>query len=128
MRLTDNERDLMEDLLSPADIPSQDEPPNQKRKHDDVQIALSQEDFYSTEAMFQQMMSATTATKQSHGLSAGLLNNIKLETQGEVYSSGLSPAAEETEEEEGTIHRGFVVYDYNALSVDDFFDLDEAST
>jgi len=129
MRLTDNERDLMEDLLSPIPEPSQDEASSQKRKYDEIQVGLAPDDYFAMgETLLDRMFPAFTS-KDSHGLGIELTDPTKTELDCDGYSLGLSTAANEREGEgQATSHRGIVVYDYDALSVDDFFDLDEAST
>ena len=73
-------------------------------------------------------MCPTHEDKESHAFGVNLTGSIDTEEDSEVHSSGLSPAAEEVEPEEGfASHRGIIVYDYDAVSVDDFFDLEEAS-
>ena len=53
-------------------------------------------------------------------------------TQNEDYKPTLHETnlatVEDMAEEKISSHRGIIVYDYDALSVDDFFDLEEAST
>ena len=133
MRLTANERNMMEDLLSPTDQPTQDEARNQKRKLEDVQVEVVPADSHNRdETLLNNIF--PSLIDDSHGLGIASMDVIKIEPEDDVYSSGLSSAAEELEEsEKATSHRGIIVYDYDdyeydAVSVDDFFDLDEAST
>jgi len=129
MRVTDNERDLMEDLLSPISELSQDEASSQKRKHDEIQIGLAPDDYFTMDETLLHRMFPAFTSKDSHGLGIELTDTIKTELGCDDYSFGLSTAANELEGEgKASSHRGIVVYDYDALSVDDFFDLDEAST
>ncbi|KIW67140.1 hypothetical protein PV04_06412 [Phialophora macrospora] len=129
MRVTDNERDLMEDLLSPTTPPSQEEMPVHKRKRVEDQVQMVPEDCSEVDESRLQTMFPALAHKEPQDIGVELMGSIKAEREYDVHSSGLSPAAEEAgEEDEVGSHRGIVIYDYSALSVDDFFDLDEAST
>ncbi|KAJ9607740.1 hypothetical protein H2200_007818 [Cladophialophora chaetospira] len=131
MRLTENERDLMEDLLSPITLQSQYEEPSKKRKQDEIKVEVASEDYYSIDQALLQKMFPTYEDRSSHADSVNNGGFIDTEEESDVHSSGLSPAAEaedEEPEETATSHRGFVIYDYDAVSVDDFFDLEEAST
>lgn len=128
MRLTENERDLMEDLLSPTSPQIQYEPLSKKRKQDEIKVEIASEDYYGIDQSLLQKMFPPFEDKSSYigGISNG--GFMAAQEESDVHSSGLSPAAEEEDEETGTSHRGIVIYDYDALSVDDFFDLEEAST
>lgn len=128
MRLTDNERDLVEDLLSPVQVLSQDEALTPKHKLDDVKVELAPENYNAIDPSRLERMFPTFTEKD---IRSGwqLHSTTHSKKNFEVHSSGLSPAMEAVEEEDTTpSHRGIVVYDYDAVSVDDFFDLEEAST
>ena len=129
MRLTDNERDLVEDLLSPTTELSRDETSNQKRRHDEIEAELATEDDYATNDTLLRSIFPTFADEEGHGLGIELIDSIKSKRYCGGHSSVLTPlAGHDGEEEQVSSHRGIVVYDYDALSVDDFFDLDQAST
>jgi len=128
MRVTANERDLMEDLLSPTAPQLHDEAPSKKRKQDEIKVELAPDDYFAIDQSLLQKMFPTFEDKGSHAFGVNLNGFIDTEEDSDVHSSGLSPAAEEEPEEKATSHRGIVIYDYDALSVDDFFDLEEAST
>jgi len=130
MRVTENERDLMEDLLSPVIPQLQHEAPSKKRKQDEIKVELAPDDYFAIDQSLLQKMFPAFEDKASHGFGLNLNGFVDPEEDSDVHSSGLSPAAEEEEEPEESVtsHRGIVVYDYDALSVDDFFDLEEAST
>ncbi len=129
MRLTANERDLMEDLLSPTTPQIQENTASKKRKQDDVKIEPAPEDDYGIDQLFLQRMFPTSKNNERTAFGANLTGYIDPAEECDVHSSGLSPAIEDAEAEEGlTSHRGIVIYDYDTVSVDDFFDLEEAST
>jgi hypothetical protein len=129
MRVTDNERDLMEDLLSPATPSSQEEMPDHKRKRVEDQVEVAPQDYSEIDESLLRTMFPALAPKRNQGLGGEMMGSAPTEREYDVHSSGLSPAAEEAADEgEVASHRGIVIYDYGALSVDDFFDLDEAST
>lgn len=143
MRITDHERDMMEDLLSPfqpgVDVSfaaNTSSSSNKKRKEATPEVEIASEDYYEIdEALLQKMFpQAGEDMKREFNFEyPGITTNANRET--DVHSSGLSPASqdddqegEEEEEDKHTSPAGIVVYDYSALSVDDFFDLEEAST
>ena len=131
MRLTDNERDLMEDLLSPLPASSLEEASSPKRKYDDVRIEPHDNQSHNYDELLLRSIFPDSGVKQPGDLHLGTVYPVKIETASSVHSSGLSPATEEQDDEEEEVisHRGIAIYDYSALSsVDDFFDLDEAST
>ncbi|OAL36983.1 hypothetical protein AYO20_03752 [Fonsecaea nubica] len=147
MRLTDNEREMMEDLLSPSapltedgvacgqQAPLKEAPPT---------IQLVSEDYAEIDQALLQNMITPLEKLSGRPTGFAVSESTCADDEYDVHSSGLSPAAEEAEaleagevetaetaepaEEQTTSHRGFVVYDYSVLSVDDFFDLDEASS
>ena len=121
MRLTENERDMMEDLLSPATTM-----PTLKRKQDEIEVEVAPDDYFETDHSFLQSMFATPEDKRPHSF---VMDSLSKDTDYDAHLSKVSPTAEGLDEEAiTTTHKGIVVYDYDALSVDDFFDLDEAST
>jgi len=127
MRITDIERDMMEDLLNPA--PFQDEAPNRKRKDVPNEVNWAPEDYYDIDEALLQKMFPAIGHQTSYDFGLGSSGSTNADRDYDVHSSGLSPAAvEDGEEEKDTTPKGFVIYDYSALSVDDFFDLDEASS
>ncbi|KIW31948.1 uncharacterized protein PV07_03534 [Cladophialophora immunda] len=131
MRLTDNERDLMEDLLNPVTTIPADEAHSQAVKEVAPKVELAPEDYLEIDEVLLQNMFPPFGKHMDQPFDFAVKELTKVEEEYDVHSSGLSPAAEEaeeTEEDKTTSHRGIVVYDYNALSVDDFFDLDEASS
>ena len=110
----------MEDLLNPSVSIDFHDP---KAKEPEVEI--SPDDFYKIdEGLLQRMF--PTAGNTTLDLSYKNSGYAYADKDVEVQSSGLSPAAEQ-EEEDKISPAGIVMYDYSALSVDDFFDLDEAS-
>ncbi|ETI22434.1 hypothetical protein G647_06509 [Cladophialophora carrionii CBS 160.54] len=123
MRLTDNERDLMEDLLGGTPPMQQEEIPTRKRRQDQSKVEVAPEDYSEIDESLLRTMFPATAQEGAEGL------GDERPREYDVHSSGLSPATEEPQDEKDvSSHRGIVIYDYGALSVDDFFDLDEAST
>jgi hypothetical protein len=128
MRVTDNERDLMEDLLSPIPEPPHDEASSQKRKYDETQVELAPDDYFAMDETLLHRMFPAFTRKDTHGLGIELTDPTKTELDCDGYSLGPGTANKVEGEGKATSHRGIVVYDYDALSVDDFFDLDEAST
>ncbi|KIW95184.1 uncharacterized protein Z519_03768 [Cladophialophora bantiana CBS 173.52] len=135
MRLTDNERDLMEDLLNPSTTLPEDESHALSNKEATPRVELAPEDYLAIDEAFLQNMFSPFGKHMDQPFDFAVNESTNAEEEYDVHSSGLSPAAEETEEteevaaeEKTTSHRGIVVYDYSALSVDDFFDLDEASS
>ncbi|OAP60782.1 hypothetical protein AYL99_05784 [Fonsecaea erecta] len=133
MRLTDNERNLMEDLLNPSTTLPEDATQAQTLQETAPKVELAPEDYLEIDETLLQNMFYPFVKQEIQPFD--IAPNV--EKEYEVHSSGLSPAAEEAEdveeaagaeEDKPTGHRGIVVYDYNALSVDDFFDLDEASS
>ncbi|KIX04508.1 uncharacterized protein Z518_05378 [Rhinocladiella mackenziei CBS 650.93] len=151
MRITDHERDMMEDLLSPGSssdfVEKETSSAKPIVKAGEISDAdeTAAEDFYAIdEGLLEKMFPSSAAPPfgdriPSHfnfggyeyyprGLPTKSITDR--EAAEDVHSSGLSPAPNEDEEEE-TNHKtpgGIVIYDYSDLSVDDFFDLDEASS
>jgi hypothetical protein len=146
LRLTEHERDMMEGLLNPGAAPVMDffsaAPSTTKRKAENAtQVHFQTEDYYNLDDrllqnMFGPMGGATTLDSSLgfHGLSS---THVNLEE--DVHSSGISPAArhgeekeqEEDEEDEDDDYKtpaGIVMPTHSILSVDDFFDLDEAAS
>ncbi|EXJ58600.1 hypothetical protein A1O7_06027 [Cladophialophora yegresii CBS 114405] len=129
MRLTDNERDLMEDLLSESPPTMQEEMPTHKRRQEEGKVQVASEDYSSIEESLLQTMLPQNPPKGTQALGNESTSSVKTPREYDVHSSGLSLATDEAQDESDvTSHRGIVIYDYGALSVDDFFDLDEAST
>ncbi|KIX94399.1 uncharacterized protein Z520_09785 [Fonsecaea multimorphosa CBS 102226] len=131
MRLTDNERDLMEDLLNPSTTLAEDQPHGQTLSQTGPKLELAPEDYLEIDEALLQNIFHPFGKHINQPFDFAVNKSTNVDEENDVHSSGLSPAAEEVAEaveDNPTSHRGIVVYDYNALSVDDFFDLDEASS
>lgn len=133
LRLTEHEKDLMEDLLNPGQV---DMPPppapgtssSMKRKAGEPDMGFDLGNYPSLDQTLIERLSA--AQKDDTISNFGILHNGYTDT--DVHSSGLSPGPQEEEENVKVLKdefdetpmmstRGF------AISVNDFFDLDEAS-
>lgn len=131
MRVTDHERDMMEDLLNPnPDLTLlQDEAPGKKPQDADPEANLTPGGYYDIDEGLLQKMFPTMGgrTNGDFGFQSSGFTNADRDC--DVHSSGLSPAADQEDEEESDpTPKGYVVYNHSTLSVDDFFDLDEASS
>ncbi|KAJ9630292.1 hypothetical protein H2204_008510 [Knufia peltigerae] len=136
LRLTDHERGFMNDLLNPS-LESGDMFASmsvEKRKMPDLdESGVDPANFFgagndSFQTMFSPSQHEVEATDFS-GYEYAVTTNG--ERENDVHSSGLSPTAEEGDEgeeaEEDTAPAGIVMPVHAALSVDDFFDLEEAA-
>lgn len=139
LRLTDHEKDLVEDLLSPnhVDMPPPPAPSasttNTKRKAGELDIGSRLENTLEFNQMLLQRMFPPDC---ENTISESSYFNNNAYRDSDVHSSGLSPGPQMEDEEEANVKeeenetmddmptmstRGF------AISVNDFFDLDEAS-
>jgi hypothetical protein len=129
LRLTDHERDLMQDLLTPVPEPTaiSHAVTGEKRKaptESDVEIVP--DDFYQglVEKMFPPSVHETIMPTGYEYIS-----DIQATKDSEVHSSCLSPAVvEEEDDDDDESPAGLVMPVSNPLSVDEFFDLDEAAS
>lgn len=110
---------MMEDLLTPAPpktfTPAPTEVLGGKRKAMD----LAPEDLYAIDEGLLKIL-------PPRGADDTAVNLDRAERESDVHSSGLSPAAEEEEEADRT-PGGIVMPQGSPLTLDDFFDLDEAA-
>jgi len=127
MRVTENERDMMEDLLSPDTTVWQQELPSLKRKQGDTHVNMDQHDYFNLDEALLQRIFPTFEDKSIPEIGTGLIDQTDITDK---YLSGSNSAAGEPigKADAATTHMGIVVYDYDSVSVDDFFDLEEAST
>lgn len=140
LRLTDHEKDLVEDLLSPSQVDNMPPPParsasttNMKRKSEGLEMGFSLENSLEfNQRLLQRMFPPDCENTISEFSYFNNMNNARRDS--DVHSSGLSPGPQMEDEEEDVKQeelekddmptmstRGF------AISVNDFFDLDEAS-
>ncbi len=145
LRITEHERDLMEGLLNPGGAPpvmdffSAVAPSTTKQKAavHAPELQFESEDYYNLDERLLQNMFAP-AKHSTLARSLGL-PHTNADREDDVHSSGISPAAgheeekerEDGEEEEDDDYKtpaGIVMPSHSILSVDDFFDLDEAAS
>ncbi|KAI1616896.1 hypothetical protein EDD37DRAFT_57391 [Exophiala viscosa] len=128
LRLTDHERDLMQDLLKPTPepIPISTAAPGQKRKAPtDLDVEIVPDDFYTIDQSLLEKMFPPFVKETILPSGYEYVSNIEATRESDVHSSGLSPVFLEEEDESPA---GIVMPANDPLSVDDFFDLEEAAS
>ncbi|KIV79895.1 hypothetical protein PV11_07436 [Exophiala sideris] len=128
LRVTDHERDLMQDLLKPAPValPMPPAATGEKRKAPtDSEVEIISDDFYTIDQTLLEKMFPPSVKDQILPSGYEYVSNIQATKESDVHSSGLSPVFMEEEDESPA---GIVMPANDPLSVDDFFDLEEAAS
>ncbi|KAK4934445.1 hypothetical protein LTR10_024296 [Elasticomyces elasticus] len=128
LRLTDHERDLMQDLLRPAPEPVtiSTAATGQKREvPTNSEVEIVPDEFYTSDQSLLEKMFPPSVKETILPLEYDYVSNIQATTESDVHSSGLSPISMEAEDESPA---GIVMPANDLLSVDGFFDLEEAAS
>jgi len=127
LRLTEHERGFMHDMLNPApQLASMPVPESTtKRKATEFEADVVPEDYYHVDNSLLQKIFPQPGAELESLSGYEYAETTNADRDNDVHSSCLSPAAEE----EGGYETpaGIIMPTHAPLSVDDFFDLDEAA-
>ncbi len=126
LRLTEHERGFMHDMLNPApQLASMSMPDSTtKRKATEIEADVAPEDYYHVDNSLLQKIFPQSGAEMQPLSGYEYAETTNADRDNDVHSSCLSPAAEEEDYETPA---GIIMPTHAPLSVDDFFDLDEAA-